>query len=154
MKKSIQAPMKNLFLAFVMLIASVSITKANRSFGDHPYYLHALSDLRAARWLIEHRPGNWQQTVDEINAVKQIDAAIKDIKEASIEDNKNIDDHPPVDEKPDRIGRLHEAVDFLKKAHADIDHEEDDSFARGLRNRSYKHIDAATLAVKNAIHAN
>ena len=23
----------------------------------HPAYLHALSDLRAARWLIEHRPG-------------------------------------------------------------------------------------------------
>ncbi len=97
--------------------------------ADHPFYLHALSDLRAARWMIEHRPGNWEETVDEIDAVRQIDAAIKDIKEASIEDNKNIDDHPPVDERNDHNGRLHEAVDFLKKAHEDINHEEDDSFA-------------------------
>ena len=26
--------------------------------GDHPGYLHALSDLRAARWNLEHRPGD------------------------------------------------------------------------------------------------
>ncbi len=25
--------------------------------AHHPAYLHALSDLRAARWLIAHRPG-------------------------------------------------------------------------------------------------
>ena len=25
------------------------------AFGPHPYYLHALSNLRAARWMIEHR---------------------------------------------------------------------------------------------------
>ena len=23
--------------------------------GKHPYYLHALSDLRAARWMLSHR---------------------------------------------------------------------------------------------------
>ena len=26
--------------------------------GKHPYYLHALSDLRTARWMLEHRPGD------------------------------------------------------------------------------------------------
>ena len=46
---------------------------------DHPYYLHALSDLRAARWMIEHRPGDWQRTVDEMDAVKRIDEAIGEI---------------------------------------------------------------------------
>jgi len=35
--------------------------------------------------MIEHRPGNWQQTVDEVEAVHRIDAAIGEIKKASIE---------------------------------------------------------------------
>ena len=26
--------------------------------GHHPAYLHALTDLRAARWNLEHRPGD------------------------------------------------------------------------------------------------
>ena len=121
--------------------------------AEHPYYLHALSDLRAARWMIEHRPGNWVQTVDEIEAVKQIDAAINEIKTASIEDGKNIEDHPLVDEHSDHMGRLREAVDFLKKARQDISHDEDNVFARGLQGRSYNHIDAAIQATKHAIHA-
>ena len=127
-------------------------TRANANDGAHPYYLHALSDLRAARWMIEHRPGNWEQTVDEIEAVRQIDAAINEIKKASIEDGKDINDHPKVDEHPDRVGRLHDAVDFLKKARQDISHDEDNAFAQGLQNRAYLHIDEAINSVKKAIH--
>src|ERR1700728_3365878 len=67
----------------------------------HPAYLHALSDLRAARWLIEHHPGDWAQTSDEVEAVRQIDAAINDIRKAAIDDGKNLGDHPRVDEHPD-----------------------------------------------------
>jgi len=82
----------------------------------HPAYLHALSDLRAARWLIEHRPGDWSQTADEQEAVRQIDAGIGEIKQAALNDGKNLSDHPPVDERSDHRGRIHEAIDFLKKA--------------------------------------
>jgi hypothetical protein len=109
----------------------------------HPAYLHALSDLRAARWLIEHRPGDWAQTSDEGDAVRQIDAAINDLKKAAIDDGKNTGDHPPVDENPDHRGRIHEALQYLKKARADIAREEDNAFADGLRNRAIGHIDAA-----------
>ncbi len=141
-------------LSFVLLFSSISIiSKANTHYGDHPYYLHALSDLRAARWMIEHRPGNWERTVDEVEAVKQIDAAIGEIKKASIEDGKNLEDHPPVDEKNDHNGRLHEAADFLRKARQDISHDEDNKFAQGLQARAYMHIDNAINATKRAIHA-
>jgi len=146
--------MKNLRVALVVLISVASIAKASDRPTDHASYLSALSDLRAARWLIEHRPGNWERTKNEIVAVKEIDEAIKSIKEAAIDDNKSIDDHPAVDEKTERIDRLHEADDFLKKAHEDIDQENDESFANGLRNRSYEHIDAAIMAVKTAIYVN
>jgi len=121
--------------------------------GNHPYYLHALSDLRAARWMVEHRPGNWTQTQDEIEAVRRIDAAIGEIKKASIDDGKNIEDHPRVDEDPNHMGRLHKALDFLRKARQDIGHDEDNVFAQGLQSRAYGHIDGAIGAVKRAIHS-
>jgi hypothetical protein len=155
MKK--QATIKALFilLAVICLSATTAVRAGgvSKTFGDHPYYLHALSDLRAARWMIEHRPGNWQQTVDEIEAVHRIDAAIGEIKKAAIEDGKNLEDHPPVDERNDHDGRLHVALDFLRKARQDISHDEDNRFAQGLQARAYGHIDGAINAVKKAIHA-
>jgi hypothetical protein len=141
-------------LSLILALAFISfISKANTSFSaEHPYYLHALSDLRAARWMIEHRPGDWQRTVDEVEAVKQIDIAIGEIKKAAIEDGKDVSDHPKVDEKNEHDGRLHEAVDFLKKAREDVGRDEDNKFAQGLQARAYVHIDAAINATKHAIH--
>ncbi len=140
---------------FLLLSGTTRASAASsvNAFGPHPYYLHALSDLRAARWMIEHRPGNWVQTQDEIEAVRRIDAAINEIKKASIEDGKNLEDHPPVDESADHPGRLHKALEFLRKARQDISHDEDNAFAQGLQARAYGHIDGAIGAVKRAIHA-
>jgi hypothetical protein len=136
----------------ILMSASVSVKAAdNAAGGDHPYYLHALSDLRASRWMIEHRPGNWNQTVDEVQAVQQIDAAIGEIKNASIDDGKNLEDHPPVDDRPDHGGRLEVALDFLGKARQDVAHDEDNQFAQGLQARAYQHIDAAIGAVNRAL---
>jgi len=120
--------------------------------NKHPAYLHALSDLRAARWMIEHRPGDWVRMEDEIEAVRQIDGAINDIKKAAIDDGKDIGWHPAVDERADHTGRLHEALDFLNKAHADVAQEEDNDYAKGLRNRSIGHIDAAIRATRRALN--
>jgi hypothetical protein len=141
-------------LLTVCLIGSTQAKAADsRPAGEHPYYLHALSDLRAARWMIQHRPGNWAQTVDEVEAVRRIDAAIGEIKKAAIDDSKNLEDHPAVDERNDHDGRLHVALDFLRKARQDISHDEDNKFAQGLQLRAYEHIDGAINAVKKAIHS-
>src|SRR5271168_5658512 len=64
--------------------------------GKHPAYLHALSDLRAARWMLEHRPGDAAVSAQEDVAITEIDKAIGEIKKASIDDGKDIHDHPPV----------------------------------------------------------
>lgn len=117
--------------------------------GAHPAYLHALSDLRAARWLIEHRPGDWQQSADEAEAVHRIDAAINEIKRAAIDDGKDLAFHPAVDERPDHRGRIHEAIEYLRKARADISSGEDNAFANGLRDRATQHIDGAIRAAKH-----
>jgi hypothetical protein len=115
--------------------------------ANHPAYLHALSDLRAARWLIEHRPGDdWAQSTDEQDAVRQIDAAINDIKQAAIDDGKNLNDHPPPEGHTDHRGRLHEAMNLLRKARSDVAREEDYRYANGLRDRAVAHIDGAIRA--------
>jgi hypothetical protein len=103
--------------------------------------------------MIEHRPGDWARMVDEVEAVRQIDSAINEIKQAAIDDGRNIEWHPPVDERPDHSGRLHEALEFLNKAHADVAQEEDNLFAKGLRNRAIGHIDAAIQATRRALNA-
>jgi len=116
--------------------------------AHHSAYLHALSDLRAARWLIEHRPSDWAQTSDEVQAVHEVDAAINEIKRAAIDDGKNLADHPPLDERPDHRGRIREALDFLRRGRADVEREEDNAYANGLRDRAIGHIDAAIRAAR------
>jgi hypothetical protein len=146
--------MKSKCIMSVVVSASIFLlTNFGASAADHPYYLHALSDLRGARWMIEHRPGDWQRTDDEAVAVTEIDAAIKEIKKASIDDGKDLADHPAVDEKADHVGRLHEAVDFLRKARKDVDQEEDNIFADGLKDRASKHISEAISATEKAIRS-
>ena len=120
---------------------------------DHPHYLHALADLRAARWMIEHRPGNWIQTIDEIEAVKRIDEAINEIKRAAIDDGKDITDHVGTDERPDHMGRLRNSVEFLKKAREDVNKDEDNGFAQGLQRRAIVHITEAIRLTKRAIRS-
>ena len=119
--------------------------------GRHPAYLHALSDLRAARWLIEHRPGDARVSGDEDVAITRIDEAIAEIKRAAIDDGKDVHDHPPVDARLDNRGRLHRAEEILHKVHGDIAREEDDPLTRGLRDRAVHHVDDAIRATHRAI---
>jgi hypothetical protein len=119
--------------------------------GKHPAYLHALSDLRAARWMLEHRPGDAAVSGNEDVAISEIDAAIGEIKRAAIDDGKNVNDHPNVDVPADRPGHLHKALELLRKVHSDVAREEDDPVTRGLRDRAVGHIDGAIHATERAI---
>jgi hypothetical protein len=116
--------------------------------AHHPAYLHALSDLRASRWLIEHRPGDWAQTA----AVGEIDAAINEIKHAAYDDGKDLNYHPPIDEIADHRGRIHQAIDYMRKARSEIAREEDNAYADHLRDHAIHHIDVAIGAARNVFH--
>ncbi len=139
-------------LAPFLLAALVPLAALADEPGKHPYYLHALSNLRAARWLIERRPGDAAVSADEDVAIHEIDATIGNIRRAAIDDGKDIHDHAAADERLAR-GRLHPAEELLHKVRRDLTREEDDPLTRGLRNRALHHLDEAMRATRQAIQA-
>jgi hypothetical protein len=87
----------------------------------------------------------------EQRAIEEIDLAIREIREAAIDDGKPLNDHPPVDSRWGRRDRLQRAMDLLNAAHHDINERESDGYARGLKRRALHHIDEARNAVHHAI---
>jgi hypothetical protein len=135
----------------ILLFAALALAGCASPPPKHPAYLHALTDLRDARWNLEHRPGDPAVFEHEDVAVAEIDKAISEIKRAAFDDNKNLGDRPHEDARLDHPGRLHHAAELLRKARADIDREEDNAQARELRNRASQHIGEAIKATDRAI---
>jgi len=121
----------------------------------HPAYVHAMSDLREAYWLVDHRDSRDPIAKDEERrAAGAIRAAYQSLRDASIVDEKNIGDSPPPDMNFDRrAGRLHAAMDLLRDAHNEVNREEDDPAARGFKQRALNQIDRAAAETDAAIHA-
>ncbi len=133
--------------------AAAPAAPAAQPAGKHPYYVHALADLRNARANLERKGGDRQMKWDEHDAIAEIDHALHDIKEAALDDGKNIDDHVAIDAKEPRVGRLHKALAALKSARADIEREEDNAFANGLRARAIHNLDEAIRFTETGIQA-
>ncbi len=121
--------------------------------ATHPAYLHALSDLRNARFNLWRRGGDARMRWDEHTAIEAIDRAIAEIKRAAIDDGKPLEDHPPVDAREPFAGRLHKALAALRAARADGDRVEDNAFASGLKARAVHHIDEAISLTERGIVA-
>jgi hypothetical protein len=117
----------------------------------HPAYLHAISDLRTARWMLANRPGGAAVTAHENAAIVEVDHAINELNRAAINDGKNINSRPPADAPADYRGRLHKAADLLRTVRADTYREEDNPSSIGLRDRAIGHIDAALRETELAI---
>jgi hypothetical protein len=118
--------------------------------GPHPAYLHALSDLRAARHYL-HDDWSWGAVKHDDNAaIREIDAAINEIKRAAIDDGKGDADPFPIDRSLSPHDRFRKANELLASAHHDLDRAEDVPASRGLRDRALGHIDAAHQIVDNA----
>lgn len=147
MKSIAQFTVAVLFVALFVAFGSGNLAAQ----GKHPAYLHALSDLRAARAHLERHDGG-ELRHEEKEAIHAIDDAISEIKRASIDDGKDLNDHPPVDAGLDYTGRLHRAKELLEKAHQDIAREEDNAFAQGRQQRAFGHIDKAIHEVNECIH--
>ena len=138
--------------ALCATFAMGSIPSHAQEYGEHPAYLHALSDLRLMRAYL------WRMTPDERiddesqHAIDEIDAAIREIKEASIDDHKDLRDHMPIDARITPTDRYHKAREAGNAAWHDLDREEDNEFARGLKHRALDHIERANHIVDHIVH--
>ena len=132
-----------------MVIAAPLAVNAQQLPGKHPGYLHALADLRTARWFLYHQPGDAKVSGSEDVAITEIDAAIGEIKRAAIDDHKDLNDHPNVDVQ-EHGSKLLRSIETLKKAKDDISKEEDNPEARELRHKAHEHIDRAIKAAEKA----
>lgn len=121
--------------------------------GKHPALLHALSDLRAARGYLDKVTPNDTVDNDTAAAIREIDAAINGMKQAAIDDGKDMHDHPPIDAHLEKTGRLHTAKQLLEKAYADMKEPESDPATAELQKRIWGHINAAHKYVDAAIVA-
>jgi hypothetical protein len=137
---------------FVLAVTGCVVAPPPPPPAHHPAYLHALTDLRDARWNLEHRPGDGAVSTQEDVAIVEIDRAIGEAKTAAMEDGKNVYQHPPEDAHLDFRGRLHHADELLHKARKDVAEGESNPQAVDLRNRVIGHIDLAIQATNHAIH--
>ena len=137
MKTLIRLTLLGIFVATCLGVASAAMPV------EHPHYLHSLSDLRHARALLDKLAMNEHRDELEQQAIERIDAAIKTIKEASIDDHKNLNDHPPIDAHLTRSDRYKRALELLDAAHRDVTMEEDNPNSQGLQGRVIAEIDKA-----------
>ena len=144
--------MKLKLTAIAVLAAAILPLAAHADVpGAHPGYLHALTDLRSARWNLEHRPGDMAVSTQEDVAISEIDRAIGEVQKAAMRDGKDVYNKPHEDANLDHAGRLHHAVELLQGAHRDLDQEEDNPESRGLKHRALEHVDLALDAARHAI---
>ncbi|MGD0940595.1 MAG: hypothetical protein ABR905_12900 [Terracidiphilus sp.] len=138
-----------LAVGVLTLFASATM-KAQEVPGPHPHYLHALSDLRAARHYLNDGWAWGPVKHDDKEAIKEIDAAIDEIKRAAIDDGKGLNDPFPIDTHLSAHDRFRKANELLWSAHNDLSKAEDVPESRGLRDRAILHIDEAHRIVDQA----
>jgi hypothetical protein len=146
--------MRSLRMTVVLAVMAAAATPmpvpAKEVPGPHPAYLHALSDLRAARHYLNDGWA-WEPVRHDDNAaIREIDAAINEIKKASIDDGKGLDDPYHIDTHLSAHDRFRKANELLWSAHNDLSRAEDVPQARGLRDRAIGHVDHAHDIVDNA----
>jgi hypothetical protein len=140
-------------LAAIALVALLVPTMGRQSEanaqGRHPHYLHALSDLRLARAYLDRLTPSEHIDDEQMHAIQEIDAAIQEIKKASIDDGKDIHAHEPIDAHIEPRGRFGKAREALNAALKDVSKEEDDPYTKGLQFRAQEHIRHASETVRH-----
>ena len=141
---------KKLATAVLGLSAFLLFALGTPAQAQRPHYLHALSNLREARELLQtdSRPGF---TGARDRAIEEIERAIHEVSEAVRDEGKNPHHTPPpAGGNSDRPMRS--ALVLLNDARRDIAAGTDETGHRGLQMRALQHIDEARQALEHAMH--
>src|SRR6185503_19065733 len=97
-------------------------------------------NLRHARALLERPAGAADVRWDEKMAIGEIDAAIKEARDARIDDGVPATEHPPIDNKMVYKDRLREAMKLLGDSAKNLDEKEDNAWAKKDRKQAVDHV--------------
>jgi hypothetical protein len=138
-------------LGAVALMLAALFVWGTSAQAQRPHYMHALSNLRQARALLETdtRPGF---VMDRDRAMEEVDNAIREVKMAARDEGRNPRFTPPPASAGDPDRPMRSALSLLDDARDDIARGEDVGEDRGLQNRALKHIDEARHALGHALH--
>jgi hypothetical protein len=134
------------------LTAFLLLALAMPAQAQHPAYLHALSNLRQARALLQtdSRPGFREE---KNRALDEIDRAIQEVRRAVREEGRESRWSPPPATQGDPDRPLRSAMTLLDEAHGDVARGVDTSDYRGLQDRALRHIDEARRFLGHALHS-
>jgi hypothetical protein len=146
-------------MRFVKPLASAAISLLTFAFfaigtpaqAEHPAYLHALSNLRQARALLDtdNRPGFREE---RNRAIDEIESAIREVRQAVREEGREARFTPPPATPGDPERPMRSALQLLDEANRDVARGEDERDHRGLQERALRHIDEARHSLRHAMH--
>jgi hypothetical protein len=133
------------------LLAFLIFALGTQAQAERPHYLHALSNLRQARALLQsdRRP---EFGFERNHAIEEIDFAIKDVKAAARDEGKDAQFTPPPATEGDPYRPMRSAIALLDDARRDVAAGLDAPEDRDLQFRTLKHIDEAHHALDHAMH--
>ncbi len=137
--------MKMMCAAFALSVLGGSLPNvagAQQAATLHPSYIRAIQDLQQARHYLNDDWNYAPVKADEEAAVREIDAAIEQIKSAAIDKGQNLRDTSRIDIRIPPHDRYRRAQELLNKAHEDMASEDVPS-ERDLQHRIQGHVDRA-----------
>jgi hypothetical protein len=119
--------------------------------AQRPHYLHALSNLREARELLQtdRRPG-FVGARDR--AIEEIERAIEEVKAAVRDEGMNPHRTPPPATGGDPYRPMRSALVLLDAARRDIAAGTDETGHIGLQMRALHHVDEARETLRHVLH--
>jgi hypothetical protein len=142
---------KSLATAGFGLLAFLLFALGTPAQAQRPHYLHALSNLREARELLQtdNRPGF---IGERDRAIGEIDRAIDEVRAAVRDEGRNPHHALPPQSQGDPNHPLRSALTLLNEAREDIASGVDETGYQGLQMRALRHIDEARRALDHAMH--
>lgn len=141
-----------LMLLSILIAGCVAVASADMP-GQHPTYVHALSDLRAARAHLDYHAANEKRDAEEDHAIRLIDDAIDAARRAAIADGKDVKDSFPPDVRLERTDRFRKAQQLLDSARRNVAAKEDNPRARDLQGQAVGRIDEARRVVDRLVES-
>jgi len=135
----------------VVLFAIVAVPSRSQEEGSHPAFVKALGDLRLMRAYLDKLTPTEEIDENSRNAIGEIDLAIHEIKEAGIDDGKNLSDHAPISASITPSDRYHKARSAGNAAWNDLIKEASNDFGNGAKHKTLEHIGNANQIVNQIL---